>query len=248
MTITVLQHVPFEGPASIAAWAQGRGHRVELVRLWAGDALPDPTTIDLLVIMGGPMSVWESDRFRWLIAEEHLVRAALAEGVPTLGVCLGAQMIARAMGAPVYPGAQREIGWFPVEVDGKALEKITNQRVPPLTRLTAFHWHGDTFDLPAGARPLASTPATPNQAFSKALAGGSLALALQFHLEANEESVRALVTACADEIGGGTYEMSRERSLVEALEGLRAHSGFCRALLDPILERLERAAIGRRRG
>lgn len=247
MTVTVLAHVPFEGPAAIATWAFGRGHRVEVVRLWAGDSLPDARTIDLLVLTGGPMSVWESNRYPWLVEEERLVREALAAGVPALGVCLGAQMLARAMDAPVYPG-RREIGFFPVEIDGKALAKAIGSNVLPFARLSPFHWHGDTFDLPSGATRIASSPATPNQAFAKELEGESLAVGLQFHLEATEASVRALIGACAHEIGGGTYEMPAGRALSAALEGLRTNDGFCQAMREPILERLERAATGRRRG
>ncbi|MFW6214273.1 MAG: glutamine amidotransferase-related protein, partial [Spirochaetota bacterium] len=208
MTVTVLGHVPFEGPASIATWAYGRGHRVEQIRLWAADALPDPNGIDLLVIMGGPMSVWHSDAFPWLRDEERFVRAALANGVPTLGVCLGAQMIARALDAPVYPGRQREIGYAPIEVDAKAFVEFFRPRTAGMTRLTPLHWHGDTFDLPAGSIRFAGTLITPNQAFVKPLASDSLAVGLQFHLEANESSIRSLVSACAHEIGGGPYEMS----------------------------------------
>ncbi len=247
MTFTVLAHVPFEGPAAIAIWAYGRGHRVELVRLWAGDSLPDARTIDLLVLTGGPMSVWESDRYPWLPEEERLVREALADGVPVLGVCLGAQMLARAMDASVYPG-QREIGFFPVEVDREALARAIGSNVPSVARLSPFHWHGDTFNLPSGATRIASSPATPNQGFVKKLDRQSLAVGLQFHLEANEASVRALIGACAHEIGGGTYEMSAAGALPMALGGLRVHGGFCRVMLESILERLERAAIARRRG
>ncbi|MFW6262258.1 MAG: type 1 glutamine amidotransferase [Spirochaetota bacterium] len=233
LTVAVLQHVPFEGPARIRTWFEGRGHRVDVCHLWNAAPLPRVESTALLVVMGGPMSVSDTERHPWLTVEIELLRHALEEDVPVLGVCLGAQLLAAALGARVYPAAQKEIGWWPVTLD-------------PLfgsSRATVLHWHGDTFDLPPGARRVASSPVCPNQAF---LAGSGLGL--QFHLESTTGSVRRLARACSHEIGGGTYQV-RVAGAAAALErGALRHAGENAAILDRVLERLERDALARRFG
>ena len=190
MRIHVLQHVAFEGPAAIEDWARNSGHAVTRSRLHEGEAFPDLADFDLLVVMGGPMSVNDEQRYPWLKEEKALVRSAIESGQAVLGVCLGAQMIATAMGARVYRGSQKEIGWFPVR-------RVTTRGAGALFPkvFTPLHWHGETFDLPAGAIRLAETDAVPNQAFQV----GS-AIGLQFHLEATPESIRQLVNNAAHEI------------------------------------------------
>lgn len=110
-----LQHVPFEGLGSIEAWLHEAGYSIGVTRLFEGDAFPDPDDLDLLIVMGGPMSVNDEHRYPWLIQEKAFIRAAIDAGVAVLGVCLGAQLIASAHGAPVYPNHAAEIGWFPIE-------------------------------------------------------------------------------------------------------------------------------------
>jgi GMP synthase-like glutamine amidotransferase len=190
MRVHYLQHVHFEGPAAIEQWAQEAGHRITGSHLYRGDLLPDAADFDLLVIMGGPMSVNDEREFSWLIEEKELIRRTMALGCPVLGVCLGAQLIASAAGARVYRGPQKEIGWFPVR-------RVTTEGVGALLPelFTPLHWHGETFDLPEGATRLAETEVIPNQAFQL-----GCAVALQFHIEATPQSVAALVENAAHEI------------------------------------------------
>ena len=203
MRMHSLQHVPFEGPAAIANWARNQGHALTGTRLDRGDFLPGLAGFDWLIVMGGPMGLADVDKYPWMATELQLIRAAVEAGRPVLGVCLGAQMIAHALGARVYPAPNKEIGWFPVEaIEGKAANAFDG--FP--SRFTPLHWHGDTFELPAGAIHLASGPACPNQAFQL----GPRVIGLQFHLEATPESVGALVDHCADEIGDGPWEMAPE--------------------------------------
>ncbi|MCG6941911.1 MAG: type 1 glutamine amidotransferase [Thiohalocapsa sp.] len=199
MHIQVLQHVPFEGPAAIADWAGRRGHSLAVSHLYAGDSLPGLTDFDRLIVMGGPMSVGDTDDYPWLADERAFIAQAVAVGKSVIGVCLGAQLIAAALNARVYRNAHKEIGWFPVQLTDEARALDLCDGLPPT--LPVFHWHGDTFDLPAGAVHLAQSEGCVNQAF---LVDGRV-LGLQFHLESTPESVTAICRHCADEIVPARY-------------------------------------------
>ena len=207
--VHVFQHVPFEGPGWIETWLARRGADVRYTRFFQSDPLPDLQVLDLLVIMGGPMSVNDDGELRWLRDEKTAVRTAIEAGTPTLGVCLGAQIIASALGAPVYPGPYKEIGWFPVQ---GMRDAGTAFRFPAET--TVFHWHGETFDLPTGAVRLASSAACQNQAFQ----WGRHAIGLQFHLEMTGPTVCALVDACRAELVPGRY-VQGEAEMLDAPSG-----------------------------
>ena len=176
-----LRHVAFEDLGTFEAVLLSRGHEVRYVDVpTEGVATLSADDADLLVVLGGPIGAYEDDAYPFLVDETRLVRDRLLSARPILGLCLGAQIIARALGARVYPGT-KEIGWEPVtlttEGQGACLAHLGDAAV--------LHWHGDTFDLPDGARHLASTAACANQAF----AWQSHALALQFHVEAGGKSL-----------------------------------------------------------
>ena len=224
MRMAVLQHVPFEGPAAIADWAAARKIDVAVRHLYRGDPLPDLAEFDMLTVMGGPMSANDEAVLPWLTPEIAFAGDTIAAGKVVFGVCLGAQIVAKALAAKVYRGAQKEIGWFPVRA-GTAHALFEGLPV----EFMAFHWHGETFDLPAKAERLASTRVTPNQAF----AVGKTVLGLQFHMEATKESMNALIEHAADEIGHGAYEQKPD--------AIRAGAGHCALLrthLDRILDNL----------
>ena len=205
-----LQHVPFEGLGSIASWLDAAGAEVTRTRLFAGDPLPDGAALDLLVVVGGPMSVNDEAALPWLVAEKQFVRAALERGVPMLGVCLGAQLMASALGARIYPNGTKEIGWFPVTA--VAPEDASLFSFPP--SLEVFHWHGETFDLPPGAVHLARSPVCEHQAFQI----GRSAIGLQFHLETTPESARAITTHCRNELVPAPFIQS-EAEILAAPDG-----------------------------
>ena len=222
MRLQVLQHVPFEGLGSIAPWLEARGDQIQWTRLFAGDPLPAVDASDALVILGGPMSVNDEDEHPWLRPEKQLVRESIACHKPTLGVCLGAQLIASALGARVYPASEREIGWWPLR--GAAHD--TPAFVFP-TECTAFHWHGETFDLPDNAVRLAGTESTENQAFQV----GRHVVALQFHLESTPESVEAMLTHCQEDLAPGPFvqEGSQQR------RDTQRYSASTNRLMDEVL-------------
>ena len=176
MNVHWLQHADFEDLGCIAPWLAAHGCTVTGTRLHAGEAPPPADSFDALIVMGGPMNVYEHERHPWLAPEKKLIRAALESSKRVLGICLGAQLVAEVLGAPVSRNAEQEIGWFPVE-----LSAAGQRALPGLPqRFTAFHWHGDTYALPPGAEHLASSEACAKQAY--ALDGGRV-LGLQFHLE-----------------------------------------------------------------
>lgn len=184
-----LQHIEFEGLGIIEPWLHAKGFEVTGSRMYAGDSLPDLEQIDLLIIMGGPMSVNDEQALPWLREEKAFIRKALTEDKAVLGICLGAQLIATALGQQVYPNAEAEIGWFPVS--GNTHHNGAAFHFPE--QVTVLHWHGETFDLPHGSVLLASSAACRNQAFQL----GRSVIGLQFHLEADRQLIDRFVTADA---------------------------------------------------
>lgn len=225
MRIRFLQHVPFEGPGLIGSWAKRRGHRLEGTRLDLGEPLPSTPEFDMLVVMGGPMSVNDERDHAWLAGEKRLVADAIQEAKIVVGVCLGAQLIASASGARVYPGT-KEIGWFPVRQCRPAAERGPLSGLPEV--FAALHWHGETFDLPRGAARLAETDACPNQAFEL----GPRVLGMQFHLEIDVDGIRGLLREAAGDLTGGSFQQSAEQIVEKTCE----LSGAASRLLDSVLD------------
>lgn len=205
MRAHILQHVPFEGPGSILSWLRGAGYDVTSTRLFESAELPDPGDIDFLVVLGGPMGANDHVDFPWLTEEKRLVGNLIERGTPALGVCLGAQLIAGALGAAVYPNRHREIGWFPVHGIPPVRDSVF--RFP--ATMDVLHWHGDTFDLPPGAARLAESEACPNQAFQV----GRTVMGIQFHLEVTPESTRTLVSSCREELIPSPYVQTEDQIL-----------------------------------
>jgi GMP synthase (glutamine-hydrolysing) len=204
MRIHYLQHVPFEGPGCIVPWAGNQGHTLTATALFTGEPLPDLSTFDLLIILGGPMGVHDTVEHPWLPREKRFITQSLAMNKRVLGICLGAQLMADALGAKVYPNAHKEIGWFRVRKAATASGTPLDAMFPP--DFFAFHWHGDTFDLPEGAVNLAESEVCRHQAFFYPPA----ALGLQFHLESTKESIAALIQHCGQELQAAPYIQSKE--------------------------------------
>ena len=195
MRAIVLQHTATEGPERVGTALAARGVTLDVRPVFAGAPVPaDAQADELVVVMGGPMGVGDAGDPRWpfLSQEIALLRKLVARDAPVLGICLGAQLLAAATGARVYPNVRpgpdgrqapaREVGWGPVDLLGAAGEPVL-AGLPP--RPLVLHWHGDTFDLPAGAVHLASTPVCANQAFRL----GRRQLAFQFHCELEESTI-----------------------------------------------------------
>lgn len=205
-TIHWLQHVPFEGLGSMEEWLIEQGHNLFCTRLWAGDPFPPLDSFAGLIVMGGPMGIYEHEQYPWLVREKAFLRAVVDREIPILGICLGAQLLADVLGAEVRANPEKEIGWFPV---------IRTPDIPESLRpvlpeeLTVFHWHGDTFGLPEDAVRLYTSSACANQAFLYR----DHVLGLQFHLETTRDSAAALIDNCRPELVSAPWIQREEEML-----------------------------------
>jgi len=218
MRVHVLQHVAFEDLGGIAPWLNARGAEIAVTRFFAGDPPPRSTNADWVIAMGGPMSVNDEEAFPWLRAEKEFIRRAIQDDKVVLGICLGAQIIASSMGATVYASAEREIGWHPVQAVRDGHPHSIGRALP--SEFEAFHWHGETFDLPAGATPLARSPACENQAFVL----GSKVVGLQFHLETTPLAAASLCDHCPEDLRPGRWVQTRGEILGDRERFVRLHA------------------------
>ncbi len=228
LRIHIFQHVEFEGPALIGDWAVENKHPVTVTRFFKGDPVPAIHSFDLLIVLGGPMGIDDIQQYPWLREEIDFLQEVLAQKKPILGICLGAQLIAKALGSSVYQGRQKEIGWFPLSIFKNNFPKELQKQIPD--EPVVFHWHGDTFDLPGNSKILASSIATPHQAFIY----NDNVIALQFHLETTRESVINLLEHAGDEIIKDDYIQTPEQML-ETQQYIEDN----RKLLDAILDYLK---------
>lgn len=238
MRLLVLQHVDCEHPGALGEAAAERGIELEIRELDRGDAIPDPRRYDGLVVLGGPMNVDEEEAHPWLAPEKEAIRAAVEAELPYLGICLGAQLLARALGAAVYPAAAPEVGVGEVRLTAAAADDPLFAGLPD--PLPCLQWHGDTFDLPPGAILLATSEACRHQAFRV----GPLAWGLQFHVEATPAMARewgrlaAYRDSAEAALGPGALERVHD-ALAAAAPRLRPVSG-------ELLDAFTRAPCGTR--
>ncbi|MES1262558.1 MAG: gamma-glutamyl-gamma-aminobutyrate hydrolase family protein [Acidobacteriota bacterium] len=194
--VLVLQHAPCESPGAIQDVLENAGHGLRFIRTFAGEPVPQEPDEQIagLVVMGGPMGVYEQDIYPFLQDELRLIEACLAAGLPVLGTCLGSQLLAAALGAPVKKGRKKEIGWHPVRLTEAASADSLFASAP--RDFTPLHWHGDVFDLPAGAVSIASSELTACQGFRH---GGNV-YGLLFHMEVNAAILNGMVETFAQEL------------------------------------------------
>ena len=216
-----LQHVPFEGPAKLGSLLEARGYTIDVVPVFERPDVPDLRAADLVVATGGPMSVNDEDELPWLAPEKRALREAIEARVPTLGICLGSQLIASALGAAVRSNDEREVGWFGVHA----------VRAEPLAEAVAspervLHWHGERWDVPVGARLLASSEGCDHQAF----AIDDHVLGLQYHLEMDRGAAAALVENCPDDLAPGPWVQPAEDILDAVEDFAAAHTALERTI------------------
>lgn len=228
--VRALIHIEHERLGLIRPALEKRGYVSEETRLWAGEELPAPGSFDFLIVMGGAMNVDEEVSYPWLAQEKALIKRSVDAGIRVLGICLGAQLIAAALGARVAPMGYKEIGWFPVRA-----EMARHPLFPDLDKgdqLAVAHWHGDAFELPPGCDRLFSSDACGEQGF---ILRGRPVVGLQFHLELDDATLRTYI----DE---GRAELAEGGSWVQPpavmLEGRSAQGPRAERVLDQLLDSL----------
>lgn len=202
-TALVLRHLAFEDAGLFNDPLRERGYAIREVDAGVNATRSDLEGADLLIVCGGPIGVYETDRYPFLVDEIAALQTRLHATRPTLGLCLGAQLMAAALGARVYPGGTKELGWAPLQLSAAGQASALGV----LADLPVLHWHGDTFDLPPGATLLASTSMYPNQAFSV----GLHALALQFHAEADSRRIEQWLIGHTGELSGAGIDINALR-------------------------------------
>ncbi|MBB6691546.1 type 1 glutamine amidotransferase [Cohnella xylanilytica] len=228
MKLVLLKHFSFDDESAIAEWARRKGHSVAMIDPSVEGTLPDIDSFDLLVILGGPMSVYDESGNPWLVREKRFIRNAAIAGKSVLGICLGGQLLAEVLGGRVYRSSRKEIGFHPV--------RRTHERHPLLEGLPeefhSYQWHGDAFELPPGAVPLATSEACANQAF----AYGPYVLGVQFHLETTPACIGEMLTRWSDELTDAPYVQS-----ADAIREQLGRTADSHAMLRGILDNFERS-------
>jgi GMP synthase-like glutamine amidotransferase len=228
MRIHHFQHESFEGLGSIEPWIRARGHSLSETRFHLGEKLPELDSFDWLMVMGGTMSTRDEERFPWLREEKRFLARAIRHGKAVLGICLGSQLVAEALGARVHANPSREIGWFPVEFSPEARRTPLLRPLP--TWLDVFHWHGDTFDLPPDAVHAARSAGCRHQAFLY----GDRVVAMQFHPEMTFEGAGALVRHCPADLVEGRYIQATGKMLERP-----ERFGVLAQVMSGLLDRME---------
>jgi len=207
MRIHYFRHAPFEYIGAIENWANQKKYKLTLTELYKNENIPDVAEIDFLIVMGGPMNIYEEEKFPWLKEEKQFIKGFIKLEKPVLGICLGSQLIADVLNAKVKKNFQKEIGWHKIKLSDGAIKSgvfgdLQNEFI-------AFHWHGDTFEIPQNAKLLASSAACESQAFiyKKNVIG------LQFHLEMIEKGAKDLIEFCKDDLDNSKFVQSENEIL-----------------------------------
>lgn len=225
MKVQIIQHVPFENPGCILDWIDKNNHDFSIIKLFDEYKFPAVNDFDFLIIMGGPMGVYDEKKFTWLKEEKVFIRRSIEKNKTILGICLGAQLIAAVLNAKVYKNKFKEIGWFPVK-------KVKNKNSTFFDfiedNLTVFHWHGDTFDLPENSINYFESEGCKNQAFIYK----EKILGLQFHLEATKSSLNEMIKNGKDELVEDKFIQSGKEILEK--ENIKTCNKIMFKLLDKI--------------
>jgi GMP synthase-like glutamine amidotransferase len=202
--IHYFQHVSFENLGCIEQWINQNGHQLSYTRFYNDEPIPELADIDWLIVMGGPMGVYENDIYPWIEYEKAFIKKAIDAKKTVIGICLGSQLIASALGAKVYPNDFKEIGWFDISLTQQGADSILFKDFNKKTKV--FHWHGDTYDLPKDAQHIFQSLACKNQCFVYK----SKVIGLQFHIEISEESLKEMIYNGKHELIENEYVQKEE--------------------------------------
>jgi len=229
--VQVFQHVPFEGLGSMESVFREAGASVNHTHWFQGETSSAPDAFDMLVIMGGPMGTYDEEKFPWLKQEKDAIKRAPEAGRPVLGICLGSQLLAEVLGGQVTRNGHKEIGWFPVEKVSEGSASWVSKIFPE--RFNTFHWHGDTFSIPSGARLLFQSEGCAHQGF----VWNEQAVGLQFHPEILPEVISSWIENGDEEVqAGGRYVQTPEKMRGHS-EDFKANNGFVASLCHELMRR-----------
>jgi GMP synthase-like glutamine amidotransferase len=229
MKIHVLQHSSINTLGTIEEYAKTKNHRLESTRFYEITNPLELDSFDLLIIMGGPMGIYDYKDNLWLKNEKTFIKQAIEAGKTVLGICLGAQLLADILGTRVYENQYIEMGWFPVKAFRSENKQEFLEGLPD--EITVFHWHSRTFDLPAGAVQLFESEGCKNQGF---IYKGRI-VALQFHPEVNEERILNLIKRFGDGMVNGPFVQKKEEML-----GQRKYLASTKEFMFLMLDKLEK--------
>lgn len=218
-----LEHESFEDLGLIAGWIQTRGHTLQVIRLYEGDALPNPHDFDAIIIMGGGMGVYDEQLYPWLVEEKTFLANAILQKKGLLGICLGAQLLSVVLGGTVTKNKHKEIGWFAVAPTSTPSRLFFDAPTP----FIVFQWHGDTFSIPAGFSATFASPVCQNQAFESS--DGKI-IGLQFHIETDYSNIQRLIAGAPQDLMPGPHIQSVETLLGSILAKEERYALLCRTL------------------
>jgi GMP synthase-like glutamine amidotransferase len=229
LRIHYLQHVPFEGLGYIETWASEYAHILTATKFYEKTIFPELSDFDCLIVMGGPMGVYDEDNFQWLKEEKMFIKKAIKAGKKVVGICLGAQLIAACLGAKVVAAENKEIGWFPVFPTEECKSPTWFYELFKDNPIV-FHWHGDQFEIPNNCSNLLVSEANTNQAFCY----GENVIGLQFHLEVTEQTTALM-------LNNGVNELTKS-PFIQAISDIqlgKQHIGHCNKIMKAVLEKLK---------
>jgi GMP synthase (glutamine-hydrolysing) len=205
MKIIILKHAFYESPDYILKIIKKKKIDYNIINLYKNEKLPDIRSFDYLIIMGGPMGVYEEEKYPWLKKEKKFIKNAIVKNKKILGICLGAQLLAECLGGKVFKNKYKEIGWFPVVLTQAAKHSYVFKNIP--TKFVTFHWHNDTFTLPRWCKHIAYSKACKNQAFIYK----NNIIGLQFHPEITKDGLRSFLLNCKQKIIKDKYVQNKEK-------------------------------------
>ncbi|MCG8701424.1 MAG: type 1 glutamine amidotransferase [Bacteroidales bacterium] len=231
MRISIIQNEPFETPGALVKWLEDRGIFYLMYHCYRGDALPIDDNPDMVIVLGGTASVYDNDeQHAYLKRIKSYLSKEFGAGTKIVGICLGAQLLADLLGEKVYSGNEKEIGWYPVSFNQLELDELGYSNFPESQLV--LHWHGDTFNVPSEATPIASSKLYPNQGFIYK----NQLLALQFHMEATQTWLNNLLIGAENELNQkGNFVQSRDE-LIAGLVNIDANHKLLFNLLDTFLK------------
>lgn len=230
----ILQNASGEGPGILGDFLDRRGWERQTIRLYRGEMIPaDWETYHVMIVMGGPMNVYEEDTYPFLATETQVIGQGLRNGHPVLGFCLGVQLMAKACGGEVFKGQEKEIGWYPVRLTAGGMSDPLLKSFPD--EFIIFQWHGDTYHLPQGAVRLVDSQHYPNQAMRI----GHMSYGFQFHFEITRDMITEWLESAREEIGEAYYESLCNQILNDTGHFLSQAHSLAESFFLPYLDRIE---------